>query len=906
MLSNLRKILASGDLEPKLLKRFEAEEEVSRIPNFRIASCIGLLFLASGAVLDCVAFPEIWKSLALIRVGCAFVLILFYCLLCMDWGKRNYLVIGHLMEAALILGALLMINITGGVESPYFAALILLIVGSSLLLRWSIWQGLVSATLSCGGFFLLTWLTSSQGDDEFRSLLISLFFLFVTGFFATACAILLYNLRLKGFVLREELQAERLRIEENNHQLREQDAAKTDFFANISHELRTPLTLILGPLEEVTKFGVVQENPKLRNLVRSMEQNGIRLLRLINELLDIIKLDGDDQQAKMEIGRLDEMMDSLHASLLPTAQQKGIELTYEVAGVQEKFFSFDVMKFEKILLNLAGNALKFTSSGETVHLSCCLSGEREVEFKVADTGCGISEREQENIFRRFYQADSSAKRRHRGAGIGLSLVKGLVDVLGGKIELESKEEKGSTFTVRLPLRLPKESSVEANGSMEDPQREIDRRALVDEQLVEVNSAALEDEIVTLENLELLKSSGEKPVILVADDEPGVLDLISNHLKDYELILAPDGELAYQMAIKNRPDLVLLDWMMPERDGLEVCRMLRATEGMQRVPVVMLTARVDEESKTNALREGANDFLTKPFSPSELRLRVQHLLANSDYQKKLLEKSRELESAISELRESESMLVQAEKLTSLGQMSAGIIHEINNPLNYAKTNVFSLRTFSKLLPVEDRDDFIEVTADIEEGLERVVQIVKDLRGFAVKDKTHFTDVNVAEVVAASSRLIGNRLSKISFFSDVPDHIHVSGNSNQLCQVFLNFIQNSLDALKDVNRENEHGKIEIRCVQYSEWVTLSFQDNGCGISEENQQKIFDPFYTSKDVGKGMGLGLSICYRILGQHGSKIEIESEVGSGTKFNLHFPIILDGSGDNKFKEKEARFEKQL
>ena len=137
--------------------------------------------------------------------------------------------------------------------------------------------------------------------------------------------------------------------------------------------------------------------------------------------------------------------------------------------------------------------------------------------------------------------------------------------------------------------------------------------------------------------------------------------------------------------------------MPERDGLEVCRMLRATEGMQRVPVVMLTARVDEESKTNALREGANDFLTKPFSPSELRLRVQHLLANSDYQKKLLEKSRELESAISELRESESMLVQAEKLTSLGQMSAGIIHEINNPLNYAKTNVFSCLLYTSPSP-----------------------------------------------------------------------------------------------------------------------------------------------------------------------------------------------------------------
>ena len=173
--------------------------------------------------------------------------------------------------------------------------------------------------------------------------------------------------------------------------------------------------------------------------------------------------------------------------------------------------------------------------------------------------------------------------------------------------------------------------------------------------------------------------------------------------------------------------------------------------------------------------------------------------------------------------------------------------------------------------------MEVTSDVEEGLERVVQIVKDLRSFAVKDKTQFNDVNLAEVVAASARLLGNRLTHVRYSSEIPDHIHVNGNSNQLCQVFVNFLQNSLDALKDMDRENEKGELmRVECSEGPDWTSLHFHDNGCGISEENQQKIFDPFYSSKDIGQGMGLGLSICYRILEQHGVKIEIKSEIGAG------------------------------
>ena len=843
--------------------------------------------------MDRLAFPDLWKTLVLLRAECAFTLLLLYALLGTKWGEKRHLIIGHFIEGSLILSILAMIGRTGGAASPYYAGLSLVMVGASLLLRWSLLHGIVNVVFCCGCYSLLIiYFPVDAGIEGGKSLAISTFFLYVTGFFTAAGTYFLYELRLNEFRLREELTAERKRLEKSHRQLQEVDEAKTNFFANVSHELRTPLTLILGPIEQLSSYAPVKENRQLSTLVHSMEENGLRLLRLINELLDLIRIDGGQQTTETELANIDDVMASVYGSLLPTAEQKGLTLEWDVSQAPEGIYKIDRMKFDKVLVNLATNAVKFTPKGGSVKLVARSAGADQVEFIVEDTGVGMTEAELENIFHRFWQADTSSKRRHRGAGIGLSLVKGIVDLLEGELEVKSVLGEGTTFKVRLPMGLRVAGSTKESQPRKldlDPLEQLNRRAQFEGGRTPESSLTLDVELD-----QLVVPNGNRPVVLVAEDEADVRDLIVSQLGDFQLLVADDGEKALQLANRFRPDLILLDWMMPERDGLEVCRMLRATSGFERIPIVMLTARIDERSKIEALEAGANDFLTKPFAPTELKLRINHLLNSGRFEKEVVQKSEELGAALAELKESESMLVQAEKLSSLGQMSAGIIHEINNPLNYAKTNLYSLRTFVKLLPEGDREDFVEVTSDVEEGLERVVQIVKDLRSFAVKDKTQFSDVNLAEAVAASSRLLGNRLTHVRFDSEIPDHVHVNGNSNQLCQVFVNFIQNALDALKEMGRENESGEIRVECSQGPDWTSLHFHDNGCGISEENQQKIFDPFYSSKDIGEGMGLGLSICYRILDQHGVKIEIKSEIGSGTHFTLNFPVILD---DLEFNE---------
>lgn len=873
------------------MERFEAEEAIARVPNYKIASGLGAIFIAAGSVMDRLAFPEDWKILVLLRAECAFTLLLLYALLCTKWGEKRHLLIGHFIEGSLILSILAMIGNTGGATSPYYAGLCLVMVGASLLLRWSLWHGVFNVAFCCGCYSLLIFMIPTEPSSEVGNpVAVSSFFLYVTGFFTAAGTYFLYELRLNEFSLREKLTAERKRLEKINRKLQATDQTKTNFFANVSHELRTPLTLILGPLDQLASYEPIQGNAKFRSLVSSMEDNGLRLLRLINELLDLIRLDSGEQIVKTELTRIDDIVSSIHRSLLPTAEEKGLKLELKVAEAPKGTYTVDRMKFEKILINLATNALKFTPPGGRVCLAVRETSEGFAEFMVSDTGEGMSKDERDNVFRRFWQADTSSKRKHRGAGIGLSLVKSLVDLLDGNVSVNSTLGKGTTFLVNLPV-----GKAAAEGSLKkvkvnklDVIEELNRKAqLSGDRIVSRKVPKVRPDEVAL-------NKGKKPVVLVAEDEPDVRNLIVSQLGGYQLLVAEDGEQAFQLAAQYQPDLILLDWMMPVRDGLEVCRMIRATASLNRVPIIMLTARIDERSKILALEAGANDFLTKPFVPTELRLRISHLLNAGRFEREVVQKSEELGAALEELKESESMLVQAEKLSSLGQMSAGIIHEINNPLNYAKTNLYSLRTFSKLLPGEEKDDFLEVTSDVEEGLERVVQIVKDLRSFAVKDKTQYNDVNLASVVAASSRLLGNRLTNVNFDAAVPDHVHISGNSNQLCQVFVNFLQNSLDALKDADRENEKGRIKVDLTQDDEWISLHFRDNGCGISKEAQQKIFDPFYSSKEVGQGMGLGLSICYRILEQHGVKIELESEVGKGTHFTLNFPIILD---DREFEK---------
>jgi two-component system sensor histidine kinase PhcS len=253
----------------------------------------------------------------------------------------------------------------------------------------------------------------------------------------------------------------------------------------------------------------------------------------------------------------------------------------------------------------------------------------------------------------------------------------------------------------------------------------------------------------------------------------------------------------------------------------------------------------------------------------------------------LDKSRKaLEASLHQLKENEMQLVQTEKLASLGRMSAGIIHEINNPLNFAITGLFTLRNKGKYLAPEQQEDYTEILNDIEEGVKRVKTIVSDLQMFTHPETESRDQVEVAEVVASALRFLSNEWrDKVQIDQQLAGQQTIWVNKNKLIHLVTNLLQNSLDALRTKSFQDEKPTIRIEGRVENGSSILSVRDNGSGIAPADVGKIFDPFFTTKDVGEGMGLGLSICYRIVQEAGGKISVKTEPGKFCEFTLEFPV---------------------
>src|SRR5256885_16527431 len=264
---------------------------------------------------------------------------------------------------------------------------------------------------------------------------------------------------------------------------------------------------------------------------------------------------------------------------------------------------------------------------------------------------------------------------------------------------------------------------------------------------------------------------------------------------YQVLEAVDGQQAIDKAAQFLPDIILLDMMMPEKDGLQACREIRERTSTASIPVILLTARADEDTKLAALSAGASDFLPKPFSTTELHVRVKNLVDSHQYQLKLARQNTVLENTIEQLKETETQLVQTEKLASLGRMSAGIIHEINNPLNYATTGLFTLRNKAKYLTPEQQEEYQEILTDVEDGIKRVKNIVSDLRMFTHPDTESRDEVELADIVTSSLRFLSNEWKdRVQIEQRLAEHQTVWANKNKLIHVLVNLLQNSADALK----------------------------------------------------------------------------------------------------------------
>ncbi|HEX6430626.1 MAG TPA: ATP-binding protein, partial [Niastella sp.] len=469
------------------------------------------------------------------------------------------------------------------------------------------------------------------------------------------------------------LEEERKRVEA----LEQIDKAKTVFFSNISHEFRTPLTLILSPLEEL----INQQNSNLsateKQNIETSHRNAMRLLKLVNTLLDFSRIESGKQQASYVLTDITELTKYLASNFRSVIEKAGLTLIIKADTFIQPVY-IDRSMWEKIVFNLLSNAFKYTLDGSiTVELT---AKDEFAVLQIKDTGVGIPEEELPHMFERFHRVQQVTGRTFEGTGIGLSLIKELVNLHKGDISVKSKLHTGSTFTVKIPLgkeHLPKHQIATLSKD----------EAVTSSMYVEEAGTLLVKDTAT----ELIIENNNLPLVLVVDDNADMREHLQSILvPHFNVITACNGLHALEKINAEMPALVVSDVMMPVMDGIGLVKEVKANRATAHIPIILLTARAGEESKIVGWETGADDYLTKPFSSKELVSRVSSQIRTQQIRTEALMDIAEQKKYSKKLEEMNRELTKMnEELSSFAYVSS---HDLQEPLR--KIQMFSKRILEK--------------------------------------------------------------------------------------------------------------------------------------------------------------------------------------------------------------------
>jgi signal transduction histidine kinase/DNA-binding NarL/FixJ family response regulator len=429
--------------------------------------------------------------------------------------------------------------------------------------------------------------------------------------------LILFSFIVFAFILRKRsIERKKLleEIQRQSQKLKELDQAKTRFFANISHDLRSPLTLILGSLDKITERDYDILDSESKEMLDMGMKNGKRLLYLADEIMDLTRLEEGKINLNLEYVKIVPYLRLLTKMFSSAADIKSISLKFEAKAEDESILQLDPHQFEKIIYNLLSNAIKFTPENGNVNVSI-QSDNQHVEIEISDSGTGIPEESLDLIFDRYYQSSNTEHASQSGVGIGLALVKELVELHGGTVAVSSSE-KGTSFVAKFPF---KENDWVSQAIV--PERSLD--------VVTRNSLwmDLQEEHERIQVASLSNDSPDAKTVLIVEDHKELRFYLKSILSsDFRVFLAANGTHGLEVLQSEKIDLIITDLMMPYMDGFEFIDHLKNDKDLRKIPVLVVSARTDKDEKIELIKKGADDVISKPFDKEELFARISNILS----------------------------------------------------------------------------------------------------------------------------------------------------------------------------------------------------------------------------------------------------------------------------------------
>jgi response regulator RpfG family c-di-GMP phosphodiesterase/signal transduction histidine kinase len=613
-----------------LRQKFAVEAQEKALKDTKLTAKVACVAYPLFLVVDYFLYPGIFSTLLFIRlsfVGFSLVILL---LTATRLGEKNAFLLGMLEYLFGGLTIVLMVHLAGGYTSEYYAGINLVLLGFIFILPLNAIRTAIVCVLLYAAYIIPILLL--QRIERWDVFLNNNFFLVATILLVILSAHLATRMRYKEFSHRYEL--DRL-----NKELQQADVLKSQFFANVSHEVRTPLTSILAPIQSLHQGDVGELSEEQHGLVAQMYRNGLKLLDMINQMLDFSKYEARKMQLRLRQLDLHELAEDAVAIFREVTERKGIRL-YCIRDSEVGLLYLDAEKIERILTNLVRNAIKFTEKG-SITVRVGRNGGRAY-LEVRDTGIGIPREHLPHIFKRFQQVDASSTRKFEGTGLGLTIVKEAVELMHGAVSVESEEGRGTSFRVELPTNLQylardafidrrrrqrrtEEQTYNGEERRQAVRREddqarvsVDDLALVERQLADIEDAS--------EAAELPLAPAADHVLLV-EDNADLRRYVGKMLRRYghRVTTAHDGLEGWEAAQRDPPDVIVSDVMMPRMDGYELIRKIASNPETSAIPIVLITAKPELESKLEGLKVGAIDYLSKPINMRELDARVRNLI-----------------------------------------------------------------------------------------------------------------------------------------------------------------------------------------------------------------------------------------------------------------------------------------